>query len=123
MPSDWDITEAEGETYASILEYFEQHPDLRCIPLLIKSVSKETGLGMYEHIKFVLMGHGKAEVLPHLREGILHGSPGVKYRCCWWATDVDAWELADIIRPLAESDDEDVRDAAAAFLELRDEIG
>lgn len=122
MPSDFDITDAEGEMYANLLKHFEDCPDDRCVPLLINSVSADTGLGMYEHIKFVLMAHSSDAVIPHLREGLLHGSTGVKYRCCWWAADVDAWELEPLIRPLLQHENEDVHESASAFLELRDEL-
>lgn len=119
MPSDWDITDEEGEAFAAILVWFQQHPDPRCVPLLVNSVSLDTGLGMYEHIGFVLMAHDKDAVVPHLRRGLMEGSDGVKHRCCWWASDVDAWDLADVIEPLAHHPDEDVSDAAQTFMELR----
>ena len=122
MPGDLDISDAESAQFAELIEHFESNPDPRCIPLLINAVSKNTGLGMYEHIKFVLIAHSKDQVVPHLREGLLHGNDGVKYRCCWWATDIDAWELEDLIRPLARHDDEDVREAANSFLELKEEL-
>jgi len=122
MPDDFDISDAEGATFAQILEHFESNPNPTCIPLLINAVSKRTGLGMYEHIKFVLMAHKKDDVVPHLREGLRHGHDGVKYRCCWWATDVNAWELEALIRPLARHDDEDIQEAASSFLELKEEL-
>jgi hypothetical protein len=123
MPSDHEITDAEGAAFSEIIKHFEQNPDPRCIPLLIGAVSKNTGLGMYEHIKFVLMAHSKDEVAPHLRYGLCHGNDGTKYRCCWWACDVDAWELEDVIRPLVDHEDEDIQDAASTFLELKEDLG
>ena len=122
MPSDHTITDEEGATFAAILEHFETEHDERCLPLLIHSVSPDTGLGMYEHIKFVLMAHPREQVVPHLRRGLADGNDGVRYRCCWWAVDVSAWELVDLIQPLTVHSDEDVRSAAQAFMELRDEI-
>lgn len=122
MPSDFDITNEEGETFARILKHFQSHVDDRCIPFLIRSVSTDTGLGMYEHINSVLIFHSRDAVVPHLRDGLLDGSAGVKYRCCWWAADVDAWELAPLIEPLLTHENEDVRESAAAFLQLRDDL-
>lgn len=122
MPGDWDITDDEGDTYARVLECFQANPDPRCVPLFVNSVSKTTGLGMYEHIRFVLMRHRREDVVPHLRHGLISGNDGVKSRCCWWAVDVDAWELEDVIRPLADAADEDIRDSARSFLELREEM-
>ena len=96
MPSDSAITDEEGAAFAEILEHFEAQHDERCIPLLIHSVSPDTGLGMYEHIKFVLMAYPGEQVVPHIRRGLVDGNDGVRYRCCWWAADVGAWELLDL---------------------------
>lgn len=123
MPSDHKITDSEGAIFAEIVKHFEENPDPRCIPLLVGAVSKSTGLGMYEHIRFVLMAHSKAQVVPHLQEGLCHGNDGTKYWCCMWACDMEAWELEDLIRPLVNHVDEDVRETARIFLELKQELG
>jgi hypothetical protein len=119
MPSDYAISEEDGSRFAAILKHFESHPDARCVPLLIRSVSPDTGLGMYEHIKFVFFQHTKEDVVPHLRHALKTGSDAQKARCCWWATDIAAWELRAEIEGFVTSNDEDLRDAAEAFLELR----
>ncbi len=119
MPSDFEITDEEGGIYAAILKHFEARPDSRCIPLLIRSVSAETGLGMYEHIKFVLLQHRREEIVPHLRDVLRSGTDAQKTRCCWWAADIGAWDLSAEIESLCNSTDEDLRDAANAFIELR----
>ena len=77
---------------------------------------------MYEHIQFVLMAHPHEQVFPHLRRGLMDGNDGVRYRCCWWAADVRAWELIDLIQPLTTHPDGDIRDAAVAFVELWSEL-
>jgi hypothetical protein len=123
MPSDADITEEQGRTYACILKHFEECPDDRCIPLLINSVSRDTWLGMYEHIKFVLLVHPRDQVVTSLMEGLKNGSDGVKFRCCWWAADIGAWDFEPLIRPLLGHADQDVREGAAQFLRLREELG
>jgi len=123
MPADRELTDQDGKVFAAVLSYFENHPDPRCLPLLIRSVSRDTGLGMYEHIKFVLMAQNREEVIRHLRACLQDGDEGVKYRCCWWASDVDAWELEDLIRPLTAHADEETQEAAESFLELRAELG
>lgn len=121
MPSDQAISDEEGATFVAILEHFEMKCDERCLPLLIHSVSPDTGLGMYEHIQFVLMAHPREQVIPQLRRGLTEGNDGVRSRCCWWAMVVSAWELADLIEPLTEHSDEDVRLPAVDFMKLRAE--
>ena len=121
MPSDHAITEEEGRIYASVIRHFERKPDSRCVPLFIGSVGNQNGLGMYEHIKFVLLRHGKEDVVPHLAEALRKSNDEVRARCIWWACDIEAWELSDEISSLRHSTDRDVRDAAEVFLELRNE--
>ena len=122
MPSDTSITDEDGAAFAEVLRHFETEHDERCIPLLIHSVSPDTGLGMYEHIKFVLMAYPSEQVVPQIRRGLADGNDGVRSRCCLWAADVSAWELIDLIHPLTAHHDEDIRLAAQAFVELRDEL-
>lgn len=122
MPPDHELSVDEGSTFAAIVQHFETEHDERCIPLLIHSVSPDTGLGMYEHIQFVLMAHSREQVIPHLHHGLAAGNDGVRCRCCWWAADVGAWELADLIEPLTAHSDEDLRSAAQAYMELRAEM-
>ena len=121
MPGDADVTDDEASVFAAALKYFEAQPDVRCIPLLINSVSQDTGLGIYEHIKFTLMAHPRDAVLPHLERGLRSEQLGVVYRCCWWSADFDAWEFAPLVRSVMTHSDEDVHGAATAFLELADE--
>jgi hypothetical protein len=116
MPGDDVITEAEGNTFDQALKHFEAHPDPRCVPLLINAVSKSTGLGMYEHIKFTLLAHPRDLVLPHLQKALRSTNAGVVYRCCWWCGDFDAAELAADVQAVLTHPDEDVQIAAAAFL-------
>ncbi len=123
MPSDWDITDAEGEAFMATLKHFEEHPDPACLPLFVGAVSKETGLGMYEHITFVILAHPVPAVVTALREGFRGGNDGAKYRCCWWAADVGAWELAEEIAPLVDNVDSDTREAVRAFLDLKSYLG
>jgi len=124
MPRDADITDDEGTTFIAALKHFEMHPDARCIPLLINSVSQDTGLGMYEHITFALLAHPRDAVLPHLERGLRSDQLGVIYRCCWWSTDFHAWEFAPLVRAcVVTSSDEDIREAAKAFLELAEQSG
>ena len=87
-------------------------------------MSPDTALGMYEHIKVALLAHPRDAVLPHLERGLRCDQPGVVYRCCWWSTDFDAWEFVPLVRAsIVTSSDEDVREAAKAFLELAEQLG
>jgi hypothetical protein len=122
MPSDLAITPEECKPFIEIIELFQKYPDPRCLPLLINSVSLDTGLGMYEHILFVLMAHDRNDVIPHLREGLRNGSDGVKHRCCYWAGHIDAWELEDEIRPLLHHPEVEVRESAEHFMEMKAEF-
>ncbi len=118
MPSDHDVSTDECTVCCDVLRLFTANPDGRCIPLLINSITADTGLGMYEAISAVLMSHPSEQVIPHLRTGLLSGNTAIIYRCCWWACDVRASGLSDVVRPLLHHEDDDIRDAAESFFEI-----
>lgn len=121
MPSDHAISDEEGSKFIAVVEHFETVQDERCLPLLIHSVSPDTGLGMYEHIRFVLRAHPREHVVRYLKQGLVDGNSGVLFRCCSWALDIDAWELGDLIQPLVNHPDEDVRYSALTFIAAKNE--
>lgn len=56
-----------------------------------------------------------------LRDGLSSTDPGVLFRCCGWAGDVDAWELTSLISPLLGHEDPNVAETAGLFLRLERE--
>lgn len=121
MPDDNDINEQQAETYFQILKLFEKEKDERCIPLLINSVSENTGMGMYEYISDALIKQDRQKVIENLRIGLKSNNQGVVYRCCWWSVDIDAWDLLEDIKPLQFNENTDIQEAATAFIKLREE--
>ena len=121
MPGDLVIGQAQCDSFIEAMDHFINKPDVRCIPLFVNSVSQNTGMGMYEKISDVLMAHRREDVIPSIKNGLASQNNGVKYRCSWWAIDLDAWELESSIEPLLTSSVEDVRDVAASFMDLKSE--
>ena len=107
MPDDHDITDAEGSTFAAILRHFEAQPDERCLPLLVGSIAPGTGLGMYQHIRFVFHRFPPEVVGPHLLSALRSPIPEVRYWDTDWALDI-SWpglreDLQRIVSTAAES--------------------
>jgi hypothetical protein len=121
MPGDGEISQEECDLFIAVLNHFKENPDERCIPLFIYSVSINTGLGMYEIIGDVLVAQNRDQVVEKLKDALIDGNDAIRYRCCWWAADLDAWELEEQIDPLTNSSNEDLREAAGYFLKLRNE--
>jgi hypothetical protein len=119
MPSDDVINNVEAEIYFEIVKLFEKEKDIRCIPLLINSVSENTGMGMYEYISDSLQNQDREKVIESIRIGLRSKKSGVVYRCCWWGVDLDAWELINDIEPLLFNKNADIKEAAGAFVDLR----
>jgi hypothetical protein len=118
MPGDWEISDAEGEAFAAILRHFEQHPDERCLPLLVGSVSALTGLGMYQHIRFVLNCFAADVVGPYILRALLSPEPGVRRWGVDWALDRPWPELLPHLRRIAASvEDEDAHELARAAID------
>ena len=121
MPRDLEIDQDGCDRFVESLKIFTENPDKRCIPLFVNCVSKYTGLGMYETISSILSAHRRDDVIPFIKEGLFSKSVGIRYRCCWWAIDLDAWELKPQIEPLLKDNDEDIRCVAASYMELESE--
>jgi hypothetical protein len=119
MPSDERVTAAEADAYMAAIALFQASPDPRCVPLFIGSLSPDTGLGMYDHVKFVLMAHDKAFVAPHVAAGLSSPNDRIREECCWWAAELGLQELYPAIALLTVDPVEAVRNAAAAALETR----
>jgi hypothetical protein len=118
MPDDFTISESEGDTFAALLKHFEQHPDERCLPLLVGSVSGSTGLGMYQHITFVFQQFALEIVGPHIKRALCSHDSGVRRWGVDWALDCP-WPglLPHLQRILASPEDEDAHELAQAAIE------
>ena len=112
MPSEHKINDHEAQQFCEIIELFQKTKNDQCISLLINAVSTETGLGMYEDIRFALQFQNHEMVIPALADGLKSTDPGRASRCCWWAIDIEAWELKKQIEPLLFSQNEDVKESA-----------
>jgi len=121
MPSDSNITQVECDRFIETLSHFEQNQDDSCVELLINSVGANTGLGMYEKIGDVLLRQNRDVVTVALKSALSNSTESVKYRCCWWAADLDIWHLEDVIWPLRNSKNEDLKEAAEAYIKLKHE--
>jgi hypothetical protein len=117
MPDDRAICDAEGETYAAVLRHFEEHPDARCLPLLVGSVSGHTSLGMYQHVRFVFHRFAPEVVGPHLLHALCSPDPGVRRWGVDWALDCP-WPglLPHLRRIVASAEDRDVHELARAAI-------
>jgi hypothetical protein len=118
MPDDFAITDTDGATFAAILQHFQEHPDERCIPLLMGSVSEGTGLGMYQHIRFVFHRFPPDVVGPYILGALRSSDPCVRGRGVDWALDC-VWPelLPDLQRIVASAEDEGAHELAQAAIE------
>jgi len=122
MPSDHSITAEVADGFIEVLKCLETQPIAEAIPLLIGTVTEETGLGMYEHIKFVLMRFPADVVAPFLIAALEHQNPGRRYRAAWWACDSPSKVLIEPLRSLISKEtDEDIIFAATTALEVCEE--
>ena len=119
MPGDNEITPEIADRFIEILRYLEQSPRPEAIPLLVGTVTKHTGLGMYEDIRFVLRKLPAHEVAPHLIQALKHGDAAIRERAAWWAADCPCPALAQPLRQLlALEQDSEVRYAAETALRV-----
>jgi hypothetical protein len=119
MPSDKEVTQDLCDAFLECMLFFKHNPEPKSVSLLINSVSEYTGLGMYEMISDVLLKQERTVVLFALKKALTQGDDAIKYRCCWWAIDLNAWCLFNEISGLVSSCNADLSDAAKAYIELR----
>ena len=119
MPNDQEVTQNLCDSFVECMQFLKENPESKSVVLLINSVSEYTGLGMYEMISDVLIKQERSVVLFALKKALNQGNDAVKYRCCWWAIDLNAWCLIKEISALATSCNNDLSDAAQAYVELR----
>ena len=118
MPSDSDITENEADTFIAILQFLEENPNPDFIPLLMGSVSSQTGLGMYEQIQFVLNQFSEGEVVPHVRVLLQSPNPGARSWAVGWALEFPSSTYLKAINEILHSpEDDDSHYLAVAVLE------
>jgi hypothetical protein len=124
MPSDRAISDEEGRLFAETLRHFEAQPEEVCIPLFVGSVSGDTGLGMYQQIRFVFQRFPLAMVGPHIRAALRSPDPGVRAWAVDWALDCPWSELLpDLQRICTSSEDEDAHELAHAAMErIRNDV-
>lgn len=118
MPDDADITQQQCDTFIEAINFFKHHQCNECIVYFIFCISENTGLGMYENISDVLMAQERSCVIKYLRQGLSSNIGSVQYRCCWWAIDINAWDLTPEIQALKEHSNEDMQDVISLFFEL-----
>ncbi|NRF72473.1 hypothetical protein HLB44_36540 [Aquincola sp. S2] len=119
MPGDSEISPETADRFIETLRFLEENPHPAAVPFLIGSVSEHTGLGMYEHIGFVLRKLPPYEVAPHLIQALKHGEATTRARAAWWAADCPCPALAKPIRDLlAVEQDPQVRYAAESALQV-----
>jgi hypothetical protein len=120
MPGDDVITELQAGQFIAALRLLESRPTQEAIPLLLGSVSPNTGLGMYEHIGFVLRRFHPELVAPHLARLLNHSSAEVRCRAAWWCSDCPDESLSTpLLERLRREEDPGVCYAVRAALEAR----
>ena len=118
MPSDAVVTAAQADRFIEVLQLLEAYPSEQAIPLLVGSVSETTGLGMYEHIGFVLRKLPVEQVAQHLIPLLEHPMPEVRGRAAWWCSDCPCPLLAmPLMRQLRQEQNEEVRYALKGALQ------
>src|SRR5260221_8075640 len=100
MPDDKVISHEDAESFIAALDVLEKMPTPEAIPLLVGAVSNATTLGMYEHIKFVLMRFRPSQVAPSLAVALRDPESGRRYRASWWASDCPCIELVEPLQDL-----------------------
>lgn len=97
LPPDDELDDEQLESYEKVWAYFMHHPHVDCIPLFFNAFGEGEASGMYQLIEDLMIKFSSSEVLPHLQEALIHGSPSIKY---WSAQIAARFPAPELIEPL-----------------------
>lgn len=107
------------DRFDEVRKHLIEHPDPRCIPLLLGVFEDHMGWGIFQVCDDVLFKYSSEQLTPHLKHALRSDNRGVR----WWATH---WALAfgspellpELEMILASPEDENAHYFAIATLAL-----
>lgn len=100
-----------------VRKHFIEHPDPRCIPLLLGVFEDHMGWGIFQVCDAVLRKYSQKQLTPHLKDALRSDSRGVRWWATHWALDFEAPELVPELEMILNSpEDEDAHYYAIAAL-------
>ena len=117
MPDDSRLSEELIAEYDAVRRYLTSNPSEACLPLLLRSFGRGTGLGVYPMMDSVLWPLPRDFVVAQLKEALTSDNPNVRFWCSDLALEFPDRALIDVLGPLLLNDDHDgTRFNAAAIL-------
>lgn len=118
MPSDDCVTQEELDNYKECIEFFENNPDVECIPLFLNSFSEGRAFEGYDHVRFVLYKLPPENVVYYLKQCLYSENRNIRYWCANFALDYSFPELVEPLTYCLKGQDKGIRKSAVIALQF-----
>ena len=123
MPADSVLTQEIIDQYDNVRKYFIEHPDIKAIPLFLRSFGDGNGWGVYQVVEDFFYKCPRDEVVLAIKSVLEDETIPDSVR--YWTTQAAAAFSDDILRTgialSLASANEDIKEAALLALEVLDE--
>ena len=116
MPSDDCVTQKELDSYKECIEFFENNPDVECIPLFLNSFSKGRAFEGYDHVRFVFYKLPPENVIYYLKQYLYNENRNIRFWCAQFALDYSYSELTEPLTYCLKDPDNGIRTWAVLAL-------
>jgi hypothetical protein len=117
LASTGTVDEAVLGLFDEVRQFFLDHPDARCVPLLLNSFGEGDGHGIYQLVEDTIARFPASVVVPALRSSLRNTSGSVRYWSAQIAANFPVTDLAKPLIDLLHSGSVDERIAAVTALE------
>ncbi len=117
MPSSLTSPDAPFLRYSEVRDFFEEHPDPRCIPLFLGSFGEGDGHGTYQLVEDVIGHFESDQVVPHLCTALDTGNSANRFWVAQIAADFPSELLIPSLVKCLQDEDDGVRYMTVACLD------
>ena len=106
-----------------VRKHLAEHPDARCIPLVLGIFADHMGWGIFQLFDDVLSKYSQEQLTPHLQRALLNDDLGTRWWATQWAMQFASPELAPELEGILRNPEDDdahyfAIDALAQIYEL-----
>ena len=102
-----DAPEQTFEELDEVRKYLTEHPDPRCLPLVLGVFDDHMALGVFQLFDDVLAKYSQDQLTPHLKEALQSGNRGTRWWAAHWAMQFVSPELAAPLEAILDKPDDD----------------
>jgi HEAT repeat protein len=119
LPDDDVLDEETIGKFDDVRKYFREHPDPRCVPLLLGSFGDGDGFGVYQIVDDALRRQPREIVIQGLKEALRSEHRSVRYWCAHLSVVFSDERLIQELADLLKEEDFDIKPSDRGRLEIK----